>query len=108
MVTWDAIECTQRNGIITVEFQEQGGARIPGEVVGQNFTASGLTPATHYTFQLAAVNRNGTGPFTTATIILTDEDSMLCSHNIHAQESTMIRGINFLHIANCSVAHAVD
>ena len=85
MVTWDAIECTQRNGIITgyvVEFQEQGGARIPGEVGGQNFTASGLTPATHYTFRVSGVNRNGTGPFTATTIISTDEDSKLCRHSI--------------------------
>ena len=66
MVTWDAIECIERNGIITgyvVEFQEQGGASIPGEVVGQNFTATELTPATRYTFRVAGVNSNGTGPF---------------------------------------------
>ena len=85
MVTWDAVECIERNGIITgyvVEFQEQGGDRIPGEVVGQNFTASGLTPATRYTFQLAGVNSNGTGPFTTTTIISTGDDSKLCRHSI--------------------------
>ena len=78
MVTWDAIEYIERIGIITgyvVEFQEQGGAMIPGEVVGQNFTASGLTPATHYTFEVAGVNSNGTAPFTTATIISTGDDS---------------------------------
>ena len=78
MVTWDAIECIERNGIIigyAVEFQEQGGDRIPGEVVGQNFTASGLTPATHYTFRVAGINSNGTGPFTNTTIISTGEDS---------------------------------
>ena len=66
-VTWDVIDCIERNGIITgyvVEFQEQGGARITGEVVGQSFTAAGLTPATRYTFRVAGVNSNGTGPFT--------------------------------------------
>ena len=80
MISWDTIECIERNGIITgyiVEFQEEGGAMIPGEVVGQNFTVSGLTPATRYTFQLAGVNSNGTGPFTTATITSTYED---CKH----------------------------
>ena len=88
MVTWDAIECIERNGIITdyvVEFQEQGGDRIPGEVVGQNFTASGLTPATRYTFRVAGVSINGTGPFTTSAITSTDEDIMLYSHNIHGK-----------------------
>ena len=78
MVTWDAIECIEQNGIITgyvVKFQEQGGAMIPGEVVGQSFTASGLTPTTHYTFRVAGVNSNGTGPFTNAIIISTDDDS---------------------------------
>jgi hypothetical protein len=79
MVTWDTIECIERNGIITgyaVEFQKQGGARIPGEVVGQSFNATGLSPATLYTFRVAGVNINGTGTFTNAMIITTDEESM--------------------------------
>ena len=73
-VSWDAIDCTERNGIITgytVEFQEQGGARIPGEVVNQTFTASELTPNMNYTFRVAGVNSNGTGPFTDIITILT-------------------------------------
>ena len=80
MISWNTIECIERNGITTgyiVEFQEQGGAMIPGEVVGQSFTAAGLTPATRYTFQLAGVNSNGIGPFTTSAITSTDED---CKH----------------------------
>ena len=60
-----------------MEFQEQGGARIPGEVVGQTFTASGLTPHTNYTFRVAGNNINGTGPFTNTSAILTNEDGML-------------------------------
>ena len=62
-----------------VEFQEQGGARIPGEVVGQTFTASGLTPHTTYTFRVAGNNINGTGPFTNTSAILTNEDGTLLS-----------------------------
>ena len=61
----------------TVDFQEQGGARIPGEVVGQTFTVSGLTPHTSYTFRVAGVNSNGTGPFTDAYLISTDENGTL-------------------------------
>ena len=67
MVTWDTIDCIERNGVITsysVEFQEEGGADIPGEVIGQSFIASGLTVS--YRLRVAGVNANGTGPFTEA------------------------------------------
>ena len=84
-VSWTAIDCIERNGVITgytVEFQEQGGARIPGEVVGQTFTASGLTPHTNYTFRVAGVNRNGMGPFSSIIAITANEDGMGFSWNI--------------------------
>ena len=79
-VSWSTIECIERNGVITnytVVFQEQGGAVIPaGEVnvMDRTFTASGLTPHTNYTFRVAGVNSNGTGPYSNVTVILTDED----------------------------------
>ena len=76
MVTWDTIDCIERNGVITsysVEFKEEGGAdNIPGEVMNQRFSARGLTPNTSYTFQVAGVNANGTGPFTEAITRNTD------------------------------------
>ena len=77
-VSWTQITCIERNGPITdytVEFQEVGGALIPGVVVNRTFTASGLTPYTNYTFRVAGVNDNGTGPFTNITSILTEEES---------------------------------
>ena len=98
MISWDTIECIERNGIITgyiVEFQEEGGAMIPGEVVGQNFTVSGLTPATHYSFRVAGVNSNGTGPFTTATITSTDED---CKHAHANLVCSFARSLPYLNI----------
>ena len=60
----------------TVVFQELGGTVIPGEVnvINRTFTASGLTPHTNYSFRVAGVNGNGTGPFTNVMLILTDED----------------------------------
>ncbi len=76
-VSWRNIACIERNGNITgytVKFQEQGGARIPGEVVGHTFTASGLTPHTNYTFRVAGVNINGIGSLSSAIIITTDEE----------------------------------
>ena len=44
----------------------------------RTFTASGLTPYTNYTFRVAGVNSNGTGPYTNTITILTDEDGKLC------------------------------
>ena len=82
-VTWDVIECIERNGIITnytVVFQEQDGTMIPGEVMGQSFNATELTPYTSYTFQVAGVNINGAGPFSEVTTIMTDEDGLLTSN----------------------------
>ena len=82
-VTWDVIECIERNGIITnytVAFQEQDGTTMPGEVMGQSFTTTELTPHTSYTFQVAGVNSNDAGPFSDVTTILTDEDGLLTSN----------------------------
>ena len=80
-VSWSTIECIERNGEITnyaAVFQEQGGFiyMIPGEVnvMDRTFTASRLTPHTNYTFRVAGVNSNGTGPYTNTTAIQTDED----------------------------------
>ena len=77
-VFWTQIRCTERNGPITsytVEFQELGGALIPGVVVNRTFIASRRIPYTNYTFRVAGVNDNGTGPFTNVTSILTEEES---------------------------------
>ena len=76
---WRKIDCIERNGVITnytVVFEEQGGAVIPGEVnvIDLTFTASGLPPNTNYTFRVAGVNSNGTGPYSNDTIITTEED----------------------------------
>ena len=69
MVTWDSIECIERNGTITnytVVFQEQGGANVL-----RTFSAGGLTP---YTFQVAGANDTGTGPFTNVMTVITAEE----------------------------------
>ena len=77
MVTWDTIECIERNGIITgytVVFQEQGGANITGNTVDRTFSATGLTPLTSYTFQVAGVNDVDTGLYTSIITITTNEE----------------------------------
>ena len=78
-MSWSTIECIEQNGAITdytVVFQKQGGAVIPGGVntIDRTFTASGLTPHTNYTFRIAGVNSNGTGPYTNTIVIVTDEE----------------------------------
>ena len=52
---------------------------IPGEVnvIDRTFTASELTPHTNYTFRVAGVNSNGTGPYSNDITVLTDEDGKL-------------------------------
>ena len=61
-VSWNAIECIDRNGIISnyvVEFQKQESeVDVAGgmmDVNGRTYTVSGLTPATAYTFRVAGV-----------------------------------------------------
>ena len=62
-VSWNEIECIERNGMITnytVEFSSLGGSVIPGVLMvnERRFTASGLTSFTKYTFRVAGVTRN--------------------------------------------------
>ena len=80
-VSWNEIECIERNGMITnytVEFSSLGGSVVPGVLMvnERRFTASGLTLFSNYTFRVAGVNNNGIGPFSNITIIETAEDSM--------------------------------
>ena len=80
-MTWDTIECIERNGIITgytVVFQEQGGANVPGNTVNRTFSATELTPFTNYTFQVAGVNDAGTGLLAVLTITTAEEGSLNC------------------------------
>lgn len=80
-LAWDRIECSESNGIVfyyIADIQRQSEARSPAVTMDQNFTAAGLTPNTVYTFRVAGVNINGTGPFSDAITILTAEDSKTC------------------------------
>ena len=82
-MSWDPIECRERNGEITgyvVEWMELGGTVMLSNVTGRNFTSTGLTPFTCYTFRVAGVNINGTGPFSNIHTNSTDEDSMSVCH----------------------------
>ena len=49
------------------------GAFIMGSVINETFIINDLQPYTNYSFQVAGVNKNGTGPFSNAITIMTDE-----------------------------------
>ena len=77
---WEPIECSKRNGNITgyaVRIRpEEGGATVYGQTKTRAFNASGLSPGSRYSFQVAGFNIIGTGPYTDATYLTTTEDGM--------------------------------
>ena len=72
-VQWGAVDCIHRNGDITgysVRYGVQGTAEgdrtvkmATGDSSGGMYTISGLSPATVYTVEVAAVNSVGTGVY---------------------------------------------
>ena len=72
---WDEIECIERNGLIisySVDFREVAGqTTVHGEIVGRSFVARELTEGTAYSFRVAGVNVNDTGPFSETIFIQT-------------------------------------
>lgn len=79
-VSWDTIECIERNGPITgyaVRFHQTNGTIVPGMVTGQTFISNGLIPYSNYEFHVAGFNNNGTGPYTGTLTILTEEESKM-------------------------------
>ena len=75
MVTWDTIECIERNGIILTYIVDSDIAS--GNTSDRIFLAGGLTPSRRYTFRVAGVNDADTGPFTDTMTITTNEDGWL-------------------------------
>ena len=84
---WEAIECTERNGNITGYavriLPEGGGDIVHGLAETRAFNASGLTPGSRYSFQVAGFNIIGTGPYTDATYLTTTEDGMVLKQYCH-------------------------
>ena len=80
-VTWDEIDCIERNGIIdryTVEYQPVGGDAVTEMVMGvRTFTANNLRPFTDYIFRVRGGNSAGMGDYSNRIIARTDEVGML-------------------------------
>ena len=77
-VQWGRVGCINRNSEITgytVRYGQTGSTTTVMELVSGTsdsmFTASGLIPRTNYTFVVAAVSSEGTGPFSTGTVVET-------------------------------------
>ena len=66
-LTWDKLNCVDRNGAITGYMVQYGITtfNISVNVTGTSasVTASGLVPLTTYMFRIAAVNSDGVGPY---------------------------------------------
>ena len=89
-VQWGAVDCIDHNGDITgysVRYGVQGTAEgdrtvkmATGDSSGGMYTISGLSPATVYTVEVAAVNSVGTGVYSDPiTVVTVGEDSNTCS-----------------------------
>ena len=78
-VQWGCVTCIDRNSEITgytVRYGRPGSTTVMESVLGTSdsdrvFTASGLIPHTSYTFEVAAVSSEGTGPFSSRITVMT-------------------------------------
>ena len=71
-IQWGEVECLEQNSEITGYSVRYGGmtANVTG-ASNKTFTATGLTPRTSYTFEVAAVSVSGTGPYISHTPVVT-------------------------------------
>ena len=79
-VQWVAVPCIEQNGDITgytVRVLESGEMERVEDVGDLNeVTISELTPSTTYSIQVAAVNSEGTGPYSDLIIIDTPDSEL--------------------------------
>ena len=81
-VEWEVVPCIEQNGDITgytVCVLESGEMERVEDVVGDDVnevTISELTPSTTYSIQVAAVNSEGTGPYSDLIIIDTPDSEL--------------------------------
>ena len=85
-VQWGRVSCIDRNSEITgytVRYGQTGSTTTVMESVSgtsdsdRMFTASGLIPRTNYTFEVAAVSSESTGPFSTGTVVKTSGSTFM-------------------------------
>lgn len=73
---WGRLDCIVSNSDIlgyAVDFRVQNGASDVNRIVAETFTADNLMAGVIYTFQVAAFNQYGVGPFSESINIPTHE-----------------------------------
>ena len=75
-VQWGSVNCIDRNGEIRgymVQYREVGTTENRRDTVSDTVaTITGLKPSTRYTIEVAAVNDEGTGPYSSGIVEETD------------------------------------
>ena len=77
-VQWGPVDCREQNGDITgysVRYGVQGSGEESRNVPGnpRMYQITGLRQSTTYSIEVAAVNSNGTGPYSTPVVVKTPE-----------------------------------
>ncbi len=65
-ISWHPVDCLQQNSPITsykVRYTETSITTGPITTTDTSFVATSLFPGTSYTFEIAAVNKDGDGPY---------------------------------------------
>ena len=88
-VQWGAVDCIHRNGNITgysVQYGVQGSGNMTVEIAsgdssGGMYQISGLSAATAYTIEVAAVNSAGTGVYSTPIVVEIPDSKQIIFYN---------------------------
>ena len=86
-VQWEMVPCIHRNGDITgysVQYTGGGSTQtisVSGDSIGGMVTISGLSPATMYRVEVAAVNSADTGVYSSPMMITTPDGMWSCIDN---------------------------
>ena len=65
-ISWQPVDCLQQNSPITsykIRYTETSITTGPITTTDTSFVATSLFPGTSYTFEIAAVNKEGDGPY---------------------------------------------
>ncbi len=71
-IEWNEVECADRNGDITSYSVRYGPSFTPRSVEtisDRTFSVGGREIGTSYSFEMAAVNRHGVGPYSTIIMV---------------------------------------
>ena len=86
-VQWESVPCIHRNGDITgysVQYTGGGSTQtmsVSADSSGGMVTISGLSPATMYKVEVAAVNSADTGVYSSPVMATTPDSMWSCIHN---------------------------